>query len=273
MPRTMLRSNHGFTLIELLVVISIIALLVSILLPALGSARESAVQMQCLSRVRTIGQATHMYQTDHGQYYPFSHNRLPSGEQYFNNSLNTYMGLGETLSDTWDADAWHCPKLWADARSVGSSPGGLPRGSWALFQRNPWVFPPTVQTDGSSQQNTGGSYPLQNAPNPGEVRNVKEPDLHVSPTENVMFTEGYNPRAWWAKLTADPEGVWSSFTHIVQPHFAPGGLDLRTSAPYGSPSDGSGCIVYQDGHADTRTGAQWGFDYWVRNLDSWQISE
>ena len=67
------RCNKAFTLIELLVVISIIALLIGILLPALGSARKSARSMQCLSNLRQQGTAINAYAIDWKGYIPASY--------------------------------------------------------------------------------------------------------------------------------------------------------------------------------------------------------
>jgi len=68
--RSVMRFRAAFTLIELLVVISIIALLIGILLPALGAARESARAAVCLSQVRQIGTASYLYANDHDGHLP-----------------------------------------------------------------------------------------------------------------------------------------------------------------------------------------------------------
>lgn len=60
------RLKSAFTLLELLVVISIVAVLIGILLPALGSARESAQRVSARSDLRQVGVAYATHHTDHG---------------------------------------------------------------------------------------------------------------------------------------------------------------------------------------------------------------
>lgn len=109
--------SRGFTLVELLVVISIIALLIGVLLPVLGKAREAARQTQCKSNMRQTLIAAMAYATEHQSQLAGADDNLSSGpstnsdqqsswffnlEPYVEADMSTMARCPEDDSPLWD---------------------------------------------------------------------------------------------------------------------------------------------------------------------------
>ena len=131
----------AFTLVELLVVIGIIALLISILLPALNAARRASQQIKCAANLRSIGQYLAMHANDHNQYYPLSGNMFVNGPANPTNCQDPQLKKYDYYTDTKSggkpavtalsagACPLHCRQVASggfDRRHTGGDPGVRP---------------------------------------------------------------------------------------------------------------------------------------------------
>jgi prepilin-type N-terminal cleavage/methylation domain-containing protein/prepilin-type processing-associated H-X9-DG protein len=147
MRRSRTRAQFGFTLVELLVVIGIIAILISVLLPALGKARESANAIKCSANLRSIGQGLLIYAAENKGTFPaayfYNGMAINGGIQTPDAPVNGYVHWSSFLYTRKDSSR---------GGTVNASAYGMPyfmnNSGWDQFQC------PTMEKGGLPPTNT-----------------------------------------------------------------------------------------------------------------------
>ncbi|WP_432796989.1 type II secretion system protein [Poriferisphaera sp. WC338] len=184
----------AFTLIELLVVISIIALLIGILLPALGAARNTARTIQCASRMRQLTFTMLAYATDNKDYFPPEHSASisPDGKEHYWYSdpvISSYLPKAKiTSSGSYGGVIFPCPSDVQDAAR-----------SYAI---NIWSTCDPVNVLGALNWTFGGDYTQKGIPFNATVKNS---------TKVILFAENYSRWEFENEWYASPYvGYYSS---------------------------------------------------------------
>ena len=165
-PRRGMRRS-GFTLVELLVVIGIIAILISVLLPALSAARRAAHTAKCLASLRTIGQAFQLYATDNKQVWPVvRHHAQGNGVANFD---------GGPRDDRWNwfllryvtkrYDQWNAPPTGTNQTTHTNAtlyPGMIAFRETAFLGCQPYLEILALASNSNAQLSTG--YGMQQVP-------------------------------------------------------------------------------------------------------------
>ena len=228
------RKIEGFTLIELLVVIAIIAILASMLLPALSSSKEHAQVARCLSNMRQVGLAFKLYIDDNRSRFPFDNvnNFAANGDLEF-----AYGGGDQTVPGLWVPNATN-RLLYPYLRKSDVFRCPSDKGEDLPFAGGRWK-PTDFEAMGCSYR-----YNYYNWDNPTR-RPMADPLFGIAGKE-----ESWAPTPSLYILLHEPPALRWSYVggRYFLWHFAKGGASTLAS-PKAATSKFVSTICFVDGHA------------------------
>ena len=234
--------RKAFTLIELLVVISIIALLIGILLPALGAARKTAENIQCGSNQRQLGVAAYVYMTDSKDYLMPAQTHwgtLKTDERRYWGGIMNGSGIIST------PELFSCPSFTPDREFIlddidvnDPTDEGWFKTQYGYNYCNLGTMYRSIELYETHEA------PPDHHPKYKWLRNDHIPYTHrmseiKNPTKTVMFSDSYRPRWEVAGIGA---GVF-----LIRDSWNPTG----SYEIHGRHSNGGFNVAWADGHVES----------------------